>query len=207
MRATQCDIPHWKYRFPLTGGVESRKGRSGSLRFSTAHPRPSLRNAAPGSTTWRTREFGSVRVRMVEYSPGYVADHWCSRGPILLVLQGTLTTELENGEVVTVSAGNSYQVGDDTEPHRSSTQEGARLFVVDYGARDGSPSRASPRPAREHHLWHEWRLRGAGTAGAPGHPRDGVHRPVARRPRHGGGANGAPACRAGRNSARPSPAP
>jgi quercetin dioxygenase-like cupin family protein len=84
-----------------------------------------------GSATWRTREFGSVRVRMVEYSPGYVADHWCSRGHILLVLEGTLTTELGNGEIVTLNAGSSYQVGDDTEPHRSSTQEGARLFVVD----------------------------------------------------------------------------
>lgn len=84
-----------------------------------------------GSATWRTREFGSVRVRMVEYSPGYVADHWCSRGHILLVLEGTLTTELANGEVVTINAGSSYQVGDDMEAHRSSTQEGARLFVVD----------------------------------------------------------------------------
>ncbi|MFG3054018.1 DHCW motif cupin fold protein [Kitasatospora sp. NPDC048239] len=84
-----------------------------------------------GSATWRTREFGSVRVRMVEYSPGYVADHWCSRGHVLLVLEGTLTTELANGEVVTLKAGSSYQVGDDMEPHRSSTQEGARLFVVD----------------------------------------------------------------------------
>jgi quercetin dioxygenase-like cupin family protein len=68
---------------------------------------------------------------MVEYSPGYVADHWCSRGHVLLVLEGTLTTELANGEVVTVNAGSSYHVGDDTEPHRSRTQTGARLFVVD----------------------------------------------------------------------------
>ncbi|MDJ0491511.1 DHCW motif cupin fold protein [Rhodococcus qingshengii] len=84
-----------------------------------------------GSATWRTCEFGSVRVRMVEYSPGYVADHWCSRGHILLVLEGALTTELANGEVVTIKAGSSYQVGDNMEPHRSSTQDGARLFVVD----------------------------------------------------------------------------
>ncbi len=68
---------------------------------------------------------------MVEYSPGYLADHWCSRGHILLVLEGALTTELANGEVVTIKAGSSYQVGDNMEPHRSSTQDGARLFVVD----------------------------------------------------------------------------
>lgn len=92
---------------------------------ATEHPGDS------GSATWRTREFGSLRVRMVEYSAGYVADHWCSRGHILLVLEGTLITELANGETVTLDAGSSYQVGDDTEPHRSRTQEGARLFIVD----------------------------------------------------------------------------
>lgn len=84
-----------------------------------------------GTATWRTREFGPLRVRMVEYSPGYVADHWCDRGHILLVLEGSLTTELANGEVVTLTAGSSYQVGDDIQAHRSRTAEGARLFVVD----------------------------------------------------------------------------
>jgi quercetin dioxygenase-like cupin family protein len=84
-----------------------------------------------GTATWRTREFGSVRVRMVEYSPGYLADHWCDRGHILLVLEGNLTTELAGGEVVTTAAGNSYQVGHDVRAHRSSTRDGARLFVVD----------------------------------------------------------------------------
>src|SRR5258708_6774038 len=86
---------------------------------------------ASGSATWRTREFGTVRVRMVEYSPGYVADHWCSRGHILLVLDGTLVTELANGEVVTIEAGSSYQVADDVQAHRSRTQDGVRLFIVD----------------------------------------------------------------------------
>ncbi|MGW5927032.1 DHCW motif cupin fold protein [Streptomyces anulatus] len=92
---------------------------------------PSEHAGDSGSATWRTREFGAIRVRMVEYSPGYLADHWCSRGHILLVLEGTLTTELANGEIVTINAGSSYQVGHDTQPHRSSTQEGARLFIVD----------------------------------------------------------------------------
>jgi quercetin dioxygenase-like cupin family protein len=84
-----------------------------------------------GIAIWRTREFGSVRVRMVEYTPGYLADHWCERGHILLVLEGTLTTELAGGEAVTMTAGNSYQVGHGVRAHRSRTSEGARLFVVD----------------------------------------------------------------------------
>jgi quercetin dioxygenase-like cupin family protein len=88
----------------------------------------------PGETgfaTWRTRSFAGIRVRMVEYSPGYKADHWCRKGHILLVLDGELHTELEDGRSVTLRAGQSYQVADGAEPHRSSTARGARLFIVD----------------------------------------------------------------------------
>lgn len=84
-----------------------------------------------GSATWRTREFGATRMRIVEYSPGYLADHWCNRGHLLFVLEGSLTTELGSGDVVTIEAGSSYQVGTDVEPHRSSTTTGARLLIVD----------------------------------------------------------------------------
>ena len=69
--------------------------------------------------------------RMVEYSRGYHADHWCSKGHSLLVLEGVLETELADGRKVTLTAGTSYQVADGAEPHRSSTATGARLFIVD----------------------------------------------------------------------------
>ncbi len=91
----------------------------------------SVRPGDTGTATWRTREFDDVRVRMVEYSPGYLADHWCNKGHILLVLAGTLTAELASGQIVTLQAGSSYQVGDHTEAHRSSSDTGARLFIVD----------------------------------------------------------------------------
>ena len=85
-----------------------------------------------GKATWRTREFGPIRVRMVEYSPGYLADHWCRKGHILLVLEGELVTELEDGRTVTLRPGTSYQVADGAAAHRSRTGEkGARLFIVD----------------------------------------------------------------------------
>jgi hypothetical protein len=84
-----------------------------------------------GIATWRTQHFGDIRVRMVEYSPGYVADHWCEKGHILLCLDGRLDTELADGRVFTLTAGCSYQVADGAEPHRSSTTSGARLFIVD----------------------------------------------------------------------------
>jgi hypothetical protein len=84
-----------------------------------------------GVARWRTRQFGKIRVRMVEYSPGYLADHWCRKGHILLVLEGELVTELEDGRRVVLTPGMSYQVADDAEAHRSRSEEGARLFVVD----------------------------------------------------------------------------
>ena len=85
-----------------------------------------------GQALWRTLEIGEIRIRVVEYTPGYLADHWCDRGHILYVLNGELRTELKNGEVFTMTAGMSYQVSDFGDAsHRSSTVTGATLFVVD----------------------------------------------------------------------------
>lgn len=84
-----------------------------------------------GFALWRTRQFGDLRVRMVEYSPGYKANHWCTKGHILLVIAGELETELADGRVFKMKPGTSYQVADGAEPHRSSTRPGARLFIVD----------------------------------------------------------------------------
>lgn len=84
-----------------------------------------------GMALWRTCQFGDLRVRMVEYSAGYLADHWCHKGHVLLCLEGELHTELEDGRVFVLKPGMSYQVADGAEAHRSSTVLGARLFVVD----------------------------------------------------------------------------
>ena len=90
-----------------------------------------VHNGTTGEAIWRTVMVGDVRTRMVEYSPGYEADHWCSRGHVLLVLDGALRTELDDGRVVLMTAGESYTVSTGMEAHRSSTQTGARLFIVD----------------------------------------------------------------------------
>ena len=84
-----------------------------------------------GEAHWRTQQFGDIRVRRVEYSPGYVADHWCRKGHILFCIEGELHTRLEDGREFTLTAGMSYQVADDAEPHRSYTATGAKLFIVD----------------------------------------------------------------------------
>ncbi|GGD30098.1 hypothetical protein GCM10011513_29600 [Franconibacter daqui] len=84
-----------------------------------------------GKALWRTQQFGAVRVRMVEYTAGYLADHWCRKGHILLCLSGELHTELEDGRRFVMTPGVSYQVADNAEAHRSSTLTGATLFIVD----------------------------------------------------------------------------
>ncbi len=84
-----------------------------------------------GTAYWRTQEFGGIRVRMVEYSAGYLADHWCRKGHIILCLEGELRTELEDGRTFVLKPGLSYQVADNDGAHRSYTATGARLFIVD----------------------------------------------------------------------------
>ncbi len=91
----------------------------------TEHP------AESGKAYWRTRRFGDIRVRMVEYTPGYVSDHWCRKGHILLCLEGELHTRLEDGREFVLKPGMSYQVADEAEAHRSAAPAGAKLFIVD----------------------------------------------------------------------------
>jgi hypothetical protein len=84
-----------------------------------------------GLAIWRTQQFDTIRVRLVEYTPGYLADHWCKKGHILFCLEGELHTELADGRQFMLTPGMSYQVADNAEPHRSSTQTGVKLFIVD----------------------------------------------------------------------------
>lgn len=92
---------------------------------------PTEHQGETGMAYWRTLQFGDLRVRMVEYTPGYLADHWCTKGHILLCLIGELNTELKDGRTFILKPGMSYQVADNAEPHRSSTEIGATLFIVD----------------------------------------------------------------------------
>ena len=84
-----------------------------------------------GHSVWRTQVFGDINVHMVEYSPGYLSDHWCDKGHILLCLAGELHTELQDGRQFSLTPGISYQVADNEIAHRSSTATGAKLFIVD----------------------------------------------------------------------------
>ena len=92
---------------------------------------PTEHKGESGMALWRTQQFDAIRVRLVEYSPGYCADHWCKKGHILLCLEGELHTELADGRTFTLTPGVSYQVADNAEAHRSQTATGAKLFIVD----------------------------------------------------------------------------
>lgn len=93
---------------------------------------PTVHPGERGEAVWRTLNVGEIRIRVVEYSPGYLADHWCDRGHILYVLEGELISELKDGRVSVLTPGMSYQVSDfGDSPHRSRTETGAKLFIVD----------------------------------------------------------------------------
>ena len=93
---------------------------------------PEISPGEKGFSTTREFNVGELRVRSVEYSPGYLADHWCERGHVLYVLEGELISELKDGRRFRLTPGMSYQVSDAGDsPHRSSTKTGVKLFIVD----------------------------------------------------------------------------
>lgn len=101
----------------------------GTVDWSAVEPTTHAGDA--GEAYWRTRNFGDVRVRIVEYSPGYLGDGWCQKGHFLLCLEGEMETELADGRRFRLTPGVSYHVADGAEPHRSTTRAGAKVFIVD----------------------------------------------------------------------------
>jgi hypothetical protein len=92
---------------------------------ATEHPGES------GTALWRTLQFPGLRVRIVEYAPGYLADHWCQKGHIVHCLQGAFVSELADGSRFELAEGDTYIVSDDLSSHRSTTEEGTKLLIID----------------------------------------------------------------------------
>ena len=90
-----------------------------------------VENGESGFAKRKTLQFGEVRLRMVEYSANYVADHWCSKGHFIFCIEGEMVTELNDGRRMSLKKGMTYQVGDNMEAHRSSSKNGCTLFIVD----------------------------------------------------------------------------
>ena len=93
---------------------------------ATAHP------GEAGTAIMRARQFGDIQLRLVEYSPRYIADHWCHKGHIVFVVSGRLVIEHQGGDTYILTQGASYHVPDgDGPPHRVLSEEGATIFIVD----------------------------------------------------------------------------
>lgn len=84
-----------------------------------------------GIAFWQTLQFAGLRVRIVEYSKGYLADHWCEKGHIVHCLEGAFTSELSDGSEYMLKQGMTYIVSDDLSSHRSKTQNGVKLLIID----------------------------------------------------------------------------
>lgn len=84
-----------------------------------------------GIAYWQTLQFGALRIRIVEYSEGYLADHWCSKGHIVHCLEGDFVSELNDGEKFNLTKGMSYVVTDDLSSHRSYSVSGVKLLIID----------------------------------------------------------------------------
>lgn len=84
-----------------------------------------------GTAWWQTLQYDGLRVRLVEYSKGYMADHWCEKGHIVHCLEGSFVSELKNGESFNLTKGMTYIVSDDLSSHRSLTENGVKLLIID----------------------------------------------------------------------------
>ncbi|MBI5539265.1 MAG: DHCW motif cupin fold protein [Bacteroidia bacterium] len=83
-----------------------------------------------GTSFWQTMQYDGLRVRIVEYSAGYLADHWCHKGHIVHCLEGEFVSELENGEEFSLSQGMTYIVSDNLSSHRSVSKNGVKLLII-----------------------------------------------------------------------------
>lgn len=84
-----------------------------------------------GIAIWKTLQLEGLRIRRVDYSKGYLADHWCKKGHIVHCLEGEFVSEMEDGEKFTLSKGMSYVVSDELSSHRSYSENGTQLLIID----------------------------------------------------------------------------
>ena len=84
-----------------------------------------------GIAYWQTQQFGGLRLRIVEYTPGYIADHWCQKGHIVQCLAGEFISEMQDGKNFILKEGDTYIVSDDMSSHRSVTKDGVKLMIID----------------------------------------------------------------------------
>src|SRR3954471_11281870 len=79
---------------------------------------------------------GDVRVHLIKYGAGDMTDHWYDLGQVTHVLNGGSDSVLRDRRTLKLRPGMSYHISDDGDAaHRSSTQMGAKLFILDENRR------------------------------------------------------------------------
>jgi len=84
-----------------------------------------------GTAFWQTLQYSGLRIRIVSYTPGYLADHWCQKGHIVHCLEGDFVSQLETGEDFSLESGMTYVVSDNLSSHRSVSKNGVKLLIID----------------------------------------------------------------------------
>jgi hypothetical protein len=84
-----------------------------------------------GTAYWQTVQFPGLRVRIVEYSKDYLADHWCQKGHIVHCIEGEFVSELQDGKTYILKKDSTYVVSDGLSSHRSFSRGGVKLMIID----------------------------------------------------------------------------
>lgn len=93
--------------------------------------KPEIKTGDSGIAEWRTLHRDEMRIRLVTYSPGYLADHWCEKGHIIFCVEGEMETELADGSKHLLTRNKMYTVGDNSDAHRTYSKDGCVIFIVD----------------------------------------------------------------------------
>lgn len=84
-----------------------------------------------GIATWQTLDFDGLRIRIVEYSPNYKADHWCQKGHIVHCLEGSFICRHQDQRIFEFNRGMTYIVSDSLSSHLSISKNGAKILIID----------------------------------------------------------------------------
>jgi hypothetical protein len=93
---------------------------------------PIEHSGASGISISRTFQSDIIRLRLVDFSPKYKADHWCGKGHVIYCLDGDFVLHLKDGSKNVVTKGMTCQMLDDTQnPHLMISESGCKLFILD----------------------------------------------------------------------------
>ncbi len=79
----------------------------------------------------KTTQFQGLQIRIVEYSGGYAADHWCDKGHIVYCLEGELIIELKDDINYKLTEGMMFVISDELSSHRLVSETKVKVLIID----------------------------------------------------------------------------